>query len=1110
MDLSDVQLSKLLIKSRWVTPIQLKECRDEVEAMRGQPGAPDLGPLLVAKGYLSADQFLQIGAAHGLRQGRLFGEIAMRWNLITQDDLKAALIQQSEMRIRGEKPRLGAILVNKGLMKAHQVQSILSDQGKRVATCPACNASFNVRIGADHYVCKRCGATIPLGTAPEGSADAHFLADDTLVGVPNVADAPPPAAPASTATPAPIVKIGPGDKLGEYKLHEELGRDHLGMTYRATRANDGKVFAVKVLDEAWVGKTEFITALQQKIGQVAKLSHPNLRRIYSMGQSSKRQYVVLEFIEGDSLRSVISAGSTLSPRKALTIASQLCDALAYVHGQGHIHGDIRPSNILVSREGRVVLGNLGLSEDPAANIRRIAAAGQLAPFYVAPEQVTGRRPVDFRADIYGLGATLYHLLAGRPPFEGTDPGELLLRFTDDEFPPPSRYNPSVPEEVSRVIVKMLAGDPDERHGSLAELVQDLQNPGQLAAEAQSTKMIRMLAESPDLATLARPRQGPRSATVVGLGFAALLVLALAVAFGLEYATSSAARKTAALEFRDVEVEYANNRDRIDKQLPLIARLRTFRDSGPALEAEQLTELGRMVTDVERRHEAARTRVVEETRARVMALARDGQYSQARIEHVRAIEAHPYPDVRARLEGLDAAIVTAENQGFEKIRTAAAAAEAKGDRTGAIEILKRASPPTYEPTSRYVAQAKAEIAAIEERIAQATRAATDDARAASLARAKKAIEDSRADELRHALRTAIRTLREKARPTVDAEHQPLIDARLADLERQLSVFEHLEHTDVSKLDCACTIEGVTYRVDMISEAFILLQPGRKQVDWTHIASADVLAMGLRTLPTATDKPALEVALGAFALRHGLVLEAIELLAPHAAGGVGKAYWEEARAAAVARFAQELDGATASKDARQRLVLALKLEHAFRRPLSHLSDQARALAGTLRAAMGELGGTGTTVHDFDTTSELPAGAEARATHGGGAIGVGKGEVVLAPAAKLPVLFLVLPGGNDAKLELRLGELRVVLQFEADGALRAWTFVGDRTRQIEYALGGARDQWRLVEVRAVAGKVAISIDGLPIDGEPLAAAIAPGPLGVKSLAAPAITIDLVACGK
>jgi serine/threonine protein kinase len=282
-----------------------------------------------------------------------------------------------------------------------------------------------------------------------------------------------PDAPTLTPQPPPDPAEPAGPQVPGYEILGELGRGGMGVVYRARQTSLNRLVALKmVLTGGHAGQAE-LARFRTEAEAVAQLQHPNVVQIYEVGDHCGLPYFALEYCDGGSLEKQL-AGTPLAARPAAQLVETLARAVQAAHRQGIIHRDLKPANVLLTADRTPKITDFGLA-------KKLEAAGQTAsgailgtPSYMAPEQAGGKtREVGPAADVYALGAILYELLTGRPPFKAATPLDTMLQVLSDEPVSPRRLQPKVPRDLETICLKCLAKDPPKRYGSAEDLAADL-------------------------------------------------------------------------------------------------------------------------------------------------------------------------------------------------------------------------------------------------------------------------------------------------------------------------------------------------------------------------------------------------------------------------------------------------------------------------------------------------------------------------------------------------------------------------------------------------------------------------------------------------------------
>jgi serine/threonine-protein kinase len=275
----------------------------------------------------------------------------------------------------------------------------------------------------------------------------------------------------------PEFATGPvGCRLGHFQIEAMIGAGGMGAVFRAVDERLDRVVALKVLSPSLSRDQASIQRFVNEARAAARLDHDNIARVFYVGEDQGLHFIAHEFVTGRNIRDLIRAEGPLAARQAVNYTLQIATALRHTAAAGVVHRDIKPSNLIVTPRGRVKLVDLGLAKKVASeSFGDLTIAGTtLGTFdYISPEQAKDPRNVDVRSDIYSLGCTLYHMLAGEPPYpEGTVLQKLLDHQAKD-VPDPARKNPQTPPHLSAVVRRMMAPDPRDRYATPDDLILDL-------------------------------------------------------------------------------------------------------------------------------------------------------------------------------------------------------------------------------------------------------------------------------------------------------------------------------------------------------------------------------------------------------------------------------------------------------------------------------------------------------------------------------------------------------------------------------------------------------------------------------------------------------------
>ena len=261
-----------------------------------------------------------------------------------------------------------------------------------------------------------------------------------------------------------------------YQMLSKLGSGAMATVYKAKQLSLDRIVAIKVLPQKHSNDPNFIQRFYDEGKAAAKLNHPNIVAAYDVGQAGEYHYFIMEYVDGRTVYDDISSKGAYSEKDALEITTKVAEALNHAHEQGFIHRDVKPKNIMITSDGTVKLADMGLARALSDREAAEAEAGKAygTPYYISPEQIRGEIEIDSRADIYALGATAYHMVTGRVPYEAPNPSAVMRKHLSEELVPPDHINESLTSGFSVIIEICMAKSPKKRYATTEDLLHDLQ------------------------------------------------------------------------------------------------------------------------------------------------------------------------------------------------------------------------------------------------------------------------------------------------------------------------------------------------------------------------------------------------------------------------------------------------------------------------------------------------------------------------------------------------------------------------------------------------------------------------------------------------------------
>ena len=283
-------------------------------------------------------------------------------------------------------------------------------------------------------------------------------------------------------------EVSIGETLDQFKLTEVIARSGMASIFKAIDLISGQTVAIKVPYMQFESDVIFYGRFQREEEVLRRLNHHNIIKVVTPRKKS-RMYIAMEFIDGVSLRQIIHDEQPMPPERALGLATQICEALVYMHGEGVVHRDMKPENILVTGDGTVKIMDFGIALDEQA--RRLTWSGLSStigtPDYMAPEQVSGRRG-DARTDIYSLGVMLYEMLTGNLPFAVNNVYNMMRAKTNEDPQPPTKFRPDLDPKLEEIVLHAIERNPKNRYETAGRMLEDLRDPSHVTVTERAREL----------------------------------------------------------------------------------------------------------------------------------------------------------------------------------------------------------------------------------------------------------------------------------------------------------------------------------------------------------------------------------------------------------------------------------------------------------------------------------------------------------------------------------------------------------------------------------------------------------------------------------------------
>lgn len=404
-------------------------------------------------------------------EDEVFGQICIEMGWATDDQIEEARAKQSDRRKSGKPHRLGALLVDTGILETSQVTQALRSQKARILECPSCGARTSAGTSGPGTVCacSKCAAEMTVPDTPPEVTAIHvkeYLEQKSR-------------GPISVSSVDGEVETGGalqliGSTIGGCRIVKKLGEGGMGAVYMGEHEALRRKSAIKILPSTYANNPTLVARFFREARAAGKIRHANIVEVFNVGQDKGLHFIEMEFVEGKSLKDLMEDGQ-IELGECLRIIKDTATGLHAAHTSDVIHRDIKPDNIMLTHEGGVIkIADFGLARSVEGESMDLTKTGQImgTPTYISPEQADAQK-TDQRTDIYSLGATFYHMATNEKPFTGESPMVILLKHINEEPIPPTEYNPDLPNSVSMIIDKMMAKRLDQRYQTMEEVIKDI-------------------------------------------------------------------------------------------------------------------------------------------------------------------------------------------------------------------------------------------------------------------------------------------------------------------------------------------------------------------------------------------------------------------------------------------------------------------------------------------------------------------------------------------------------------------------------------------------------------------------------------------------------------
>lgn len=438
---------------------------------------------------------------------------------------------------------------------------------------------------------------------------------------------------------APAPMLEKDAVVGDYRIIERIGIGGMGEVYLAEQKSMKRPVALKILQEDLVQDKAYLERFYREVRTLAQIEHPNVVRAIEAGADGSIYYFSMTFVEGKDIKRMLDEGHIFKEHEAVGIALEVSYALKYVwEKHGLLHRDIKPANIMITPENEVKLMDLGISKKMFDEDVELTVAGMMigSPQYVSPEQAKALKDIDFSADMYSLGATLYHMLAGSPPYPGNNAMAVIVKHLDEPIPDPRKAWPEISEDTAKLIAVMMAKKKEDRFASWDDCIEEMKEILENATETPGDKIRTAIIKAAEVPKI---ENGPSGKSVIFnrtwkiIAVAALFIIFI---FGIILTVKKGnrdARRDRAMNLYDEAMKFIGSNPEPSNYRKALVMLENVQKAGdPHYSAEAKAEMDKILEKVQqmksKKQQDQKSLALDDLKNKAYEYEKNGDYEKA--------------------------------------------------------------------------------------------------------------------------------------------------------------------------------------------------------------------------------------------------------------------------------------------------------------------------------------------------------------------------------------------------------------------------------------------------------------------------------------------------